>query len=63
MGKFKDMGMAKPDDPLFTGGYEFFSRPEPTKPPAVDPAPAPARGSAAGKAVRRRRRVGPVAPG
>jgi hypothetical protein len=37
MGKTKDLGMAKPDDPLFTGGYELFSRPE----PPADPVPVP----------------------
>jgi hypothetical protein len=61
MGKTIDLGMAKKDDPLFTGGYELFSRPEPRRPLAVDPAPA--RAPAAGKAVRRRRRERPGAPG
>jgi len=42
MGKCKDMGMAKPDDPLFSGGYELFSRPEPTKPRPAEPASTPA---------------------
>ena len=42
MGKTTDLGLAKPDDPMFTGGYELFSRPEPTKPRPAEPAPTPA---------------------
>jgi hypothetical protein len=57
MGKTIDLGMAKKDDPLFTGGCELFSRPEPRPPPAVDPAPAPERAPAADKPRRPKRRA------
>jgi hypothetical protein len=56
MGKVTDLGMAKPDDPIFTGGYELFSRPEPRRPPAVESRAAPARAPTADKPDRPRRR-------
>lgn len=57
MGKVTNLGMAKPDDPIFTGGYELFSRPEPRRPPAVESRSAPAKARAADKPRSPRRRA------